>query len=104
MIIMVETIDISKSYEEIFNGKSDVPLHPSIKKQIQGFIDMLQEFYDKKIDNPEATELDALEYIPLFNINGLLIASMLGVTMEEYYLVTDYMIRLLGIEAEYDEK
>lgn len=103
MINMAENIDIPKSYEDIIHSKSDVPLHPSIKKQIQGFIDMLQEFYDQKIDNPEATETDALEYIPLFNINGLLIASMLGVTMEEYYLITDYMIRLLGIEAEYDE-
>lgn len=100
---MAEKTDIPKSYEDIVHGKSDVPLHPSIKEQIQGCINMLQDFYDQKIDTPEATETDALEYIPLFNINGLLLASILGVTMEEYYLVTDYMIRLLGIEAEYDE-
>ena len=103
MINMAENIDTSKSYEDMVHSKTDVPLHPSIKKQIQGFIDMLQNFYDKKIDKPDATETDALEYIPLFNINGLLIASMLGVTMEEYYAITDYMIKILGIEAEYDE-
>lgn len=100
---MTEKINLVEAYDNIIKGREEVLLHSSIKEQIKSFIDMLQQFYDEQIDTPDCTENDALEYIPLFNINGLLIAAMLNVTMEEYYMITDYMIRLLGIEAEYDE-
>ena len=81
-----------------FTDPHSVLLHPSIKKQIQDFIDMLQDFYDSKIDTPNATEGDALEYIPLFTINGALLASMLGTTYDEYLMAVDYMIRALDLE------
>lgn len=96
---MVKNLNsLENSYEKIFDKRADALLHPSIKKQIQDLINMLQEFYDSKIDSAEATENDALEYIPLFCINGLLIASMLGVTYDEYLLAVDYMITLLDLE------
>lgn len=87
------------SFNEFFGtNRSDTLLHPSIKKEIQSFITMLQTFYDSKIDVPTATEIDALEYIPLFTINAALVASMLGVTYEEYLMAVDYMIRALDLE------
>lgn len=87
------------SFNEFFGAdRSDNLLHPSIKKEIQKFIDMLQTFYEKKIEPTDATEIDALEYIPLFTINGALIASMLGVTYDEYLMAVDYMIRVLDLE------
>lgn len=94
---------LEDSYEEIFNSKSDALLHPSIKKQIRDLIEMLQKFYDQKIDPADATENDALEYIPLFCINGLLIAAMLGVTYDEYLMAVDYMITLLDLEEKDDK-
>lgn len=93
--------DKSSSQE---NKTGDTLLHESIKEQIQGLIDMLQKFYDSKIAPPTATELDALEYIPLFCINGALIASLLGVTYEEYLMAVDYMIRALDLEEKNDSK
>lgn len=84
--------------KESSNHTEDTLLHDSIKEQIQGLIDMLQKFYDSKIAVPTATELDALEYIPLFCINGALIASLLGVTYEEYLMAVDYMIKALDLE------
>lgn len=98
------TIDLTTAYDSIIDGRSEVLLSDSLKKQIQGFIDMLQKFYDEQIAPPTCTENDALEYIPLFCINGALIASMMNVTYDEYLLATDYMIRLLGLEEGYDDK
>ena len=97
-----EKIDLNM-FKDITSDHDDVLLHDSIKKQIKGFIHMLQEFYDEKIAPPDATEVDALEYIPLFCVNGALIASMLGVTYDEYLLAVDYMIRMLDLEAKENE-
>lgn len=98
-----EKIDLNISFKDMVSDHNDVLLHDSIKEQIQGFIDMLQKFFDEKIAPSDATETDALEYIPLFCINGALVASMLGVTYDEYLLAVDYMIRLLDLEAKENE-
>ena len=98
-----KTIDLTTAYDSIIDGRSDVLLSEGMKKQIQDLINMLQKFYDEQIAPPTCTENDALEYIPLFCINGALIASMMNVTYDEYLLATDYMIRLLGLEEAYNE-
>ena len=95
---------IKNAFNKMMADRQDVPLHGSIKHHIQEFIDTLQSEYDLIIDSPDCKENDALEYILLFNIFGLLAADMLNVTMEEYYMATDIMIHLLGIEARYDDE
>lgn len=100
-------IDLTKTraYDDIFTEKrNDTLLDESVKKNIKGLIDMLQDFYDKDIAPPTCTEYDALTYIPLFCINGALIASSMGVTYDEYLLATDYMIRLLDLESDENDK
>lgn len=92
------------AFNKMMSDRQDVPLHDSVKHHIQEFIDTLQKEYDLIIDSPTCKENDALEYILLFNIFGLLTADMLNVTMEEYYMATDVMVQLLGIEARYDEE
>lgn len=89
--------------DDLFPSHTNDKLSDSFKKNVKDLIDMLQDFYEKKIDTPNATEFDALEYIPLFNINGLLLAALLDVTMEEYYLATDYMVRTLGLDDGEDD-
>ena len=86
----------------ILNQPTEKRLDVNIKLMIKEFVDTLQDEFKTIIDNPECTEEDALKYILLFDIYGLLSASMLDVTMEEYYAVVDYMIPKLGIEVKYD--
>ena len=88
---------------DLFPSHTDDKLSDSFKKNVKDLIDMLQDFYETKINTPNATEFDALEYLPLFNINGLLLAALLDVTMEEYYLATDYMVRVLGLDDGGDD-
>ena len=99
-------IDLTKThaYDDIFTEeRNDVLLDESIKKNIKELIDMLQNFYEEQIAPPTCTEYDALTYIPLFCINGALIASLMGVTYDEYLLATDYMIRLLDLESDQND-
>lgn len=93
----------SSLMNDLFPSHTDDKLSDSFKKNVKDLIDMLQDFYEIKINTPDATEFDALEYLPLFNINGLLLAALLDVTMEEYYLATDYMVRTLGLDDGGDD-
>lgn len=89
----------TRAYDDIFNQeRSDTLLDESVKKNIKDLIDMLKTFYDEQIAPPTCTEYEALTYIPLFCINGALIASLMGITYDEYLLATDYMIRILDLE------
>lgn len=86
-------------FERIVGDKEySQPLDPQVKKEIRGLLDMLNDFYDTKIGAETSTLQDAFEYIPLFTVNGALIASMLGITYEEYLTIVDTMIVLLGLD------
>lgn len=93
-----KTINLLEVYDSIMEGRGEKLLSNDMKEQIQGLIDMLQQFYDEQIAPATCTENDALEYLPLFCINGALLATMMGVTYDEYLLAVDYMIRLLDLE------
>lgn len=75
-------------------------LSDNLKNEIKWLIEMLQDFYDSKINKPDATVLDAIDYIPLFCINGALISSMMNIPYEDYLKLVDVMIVILGIQEE----
>lgn len=95
-----KTINLLEVYDSIMEGRGEKLLSNDMKEQIQGLIDMLQQFYDEQIAPATCTENDALEYLPLFCINGALLATMMDVTYDEYLLAVDYMIRLLDLEEK----
>lgn len=78
----------------------DKLLDPSIKKNIRGLLNMLEDFYKSKIDRPDATNLDAYDYIPLFCINGALIASLMDIPYDDYLKLVDIMMVVLDITKE----
>ena len=78
----------------------DKPLDPQIKENIRGLINMLEDFYKTKIDKPDATNLDAYDYIPLFCINGALIASLMDIPYDDYLKLVDIMMVVLDITKE----
>lgn len=64
-----------------------------VKNQIKMSLDNLYTLYDKFIDDEECSLKTALEFIPLFTVNGLINGAQLGVTQEEYYLIVDYYLQ-----------
>lgn len=82
----------------------DEPLADEMKEQIGKSIASLQKLFDEDINVDKATIEAALYYLPLFNIHGLILASILGVSMDEYYLITEHLAGQLGLLAEKEEK
>ena len=76
------------------------PLPPNIKENIRGCLDILETFYEQKIDPADATYIDAYDYIPLFTINGALIATLLNIPYEDYLKLVDIMMVVLDITKE----
>lgn len=83
---------------------SDELLNTAIKEQIGLSIEKLKKLYDEDINTPDCTENRALLYIPLFVIEGLLLASMLGVTSDELLAITDYLIDELNLTKQKTEE
>lgn len=79
------------------------PLNPEIKKQIGLSLEKLQKLYDEDINIDDCTTNRALLYVPLFVIEGLLLASMLGVTSDELLAITDYLIEELNLTTQKTE-
>lgn len=78
----------------------DEPIDPNIKKDVKGLIDMLNELYEEKIHPSTATNQDLFDYIPLFCINGALIATRMNIVYEDYLKLTEIMMAVLGIIKE----
>ena len=78
----------------------DEPLDPRIKKNVKDLLKLLEDFYDEKIGNSNATYQDACDYIPLFCINGALIATQLGIVYDDYLKLVDIMMVILDIVKE----
>lgn len=103
---------ITDSQEEVFDASINVfqgvlgdryydkPLDSNIKENIRGLLNMLEDFYKSKIDKPDATNLDAYDYIPLFCINGALIASLMDIPYDDYLKLVDIMMVVLDITKE----
>lgn len=85
-------------------NNSDEKLNPEIKKQIGLSLEKLQKLYNEDINTEDCTTNRALLYIPLFVIEGLLLASMLGVTSDELLLITDYLIEELNLTTTKGEE
>ena len=91
---------MTEEEKDYSNIDVDDLLPDEINEQIQRSLTSLQKLYDEEIDNDDTTVQKALEYLPLFNIHGLLLSSMLGVTMEEYYMITEAYAKQLGFLKE----
>lgn len=91
---------MSEEEKDYSNIDVDELLPSEINEQIKRSLTSLQKLYDEEIDNEDTTVQKALEYLPLFNIHGLLLSSMLGVTMEEYYMITEAYAKQLGFLKE----
>lgn len=76
------------------------PIPDILKQEIKSMVSMLDDFYKKKIDPADATMLDAFEYIPLFCLNGAILASAMGIPYEDYLRIVDIMIVLSGVSTE----
>lgn len=76
------------------------PIPDILKQEIKNMVSMLDDFYKKKIDPADATMLDAFEYIPLFCLNGAILASAMGIPYEDYLRIVDIMIVLSGVSTE----
>lgn len=76
------------------------PLTDSQKKMFRGALDTLEKLFDEDINVEGATVGKAMEYIPIFVIEALLLASSMQVTQEELYAITDWYIKELNLYAE----
>lgn len=70
-----------------------------IKEQIKMSLDNLYKLYDEFIDNDECKLKTALELVPLFTVNGLMIGAQLGITQDEYYVIVDYYLERYNLIA-----
>ena len=73
---------------------------PKRKEDIRGLLDILEKFYQEKVAPATATNQDLFDYIPLFCINGALIATRMNIVYEDYLKLVDIMMVVLGIMKE----
>lgn len=78
----------------------DEPLSDAMKQALGGALQTLQTLYDEDINVEGATVGKAMEYIPLFVIEGLLMAANLGVTQDELYAITDWYAQQMKLYKE----
>lgn len=72
----------------------------TIKEQIKMSLDNLGRLYEEFIDKDDCTLKTALEFIPLFSVNGLINGAQLGVTQEEYYMIVDHYLERYNLLKE----
>lgn len=82
------------------DAKIDEPLSDTMKQALRGALDTLEQIYEEDIDVEGATVRKAMEYIPLFVIEGLLMAANLGITQDELYAVTDWYAKQMNLYKE----
>lgn len=82
------------------NDKIDALLSDEMKKSLRGALDTLELLYDEEINVEGATVKKAMEYIPLFVIEGLLMAANLGITQDELYAITDWYAKEMNLYKE----
>ena len=83
------TLYMNEEKDSAINHVNEL-LSDEMKESLAGALNTLQTLYDEEINVEGATIQKAMEYIPLFVIEGLLMAANLGITQEELYLITDW--------------
>lgn len=71
----------------------------TIKEQIKMSLDNMYNLYDEFIDDDECTLKTALEFVPLFTVNGLINGAQLGIRQDEYYMIVDYYLQKYDLIA-----
>lgn len=89
---MNEKVDALNNVDEL--------LSDGMKKSLAGALKTLQTLYDEEINVEGATVQKAMEYIPLFVIEGLLMAANLGITQDELYIITDWYAKQYKLYKE----
>lgn len=72
----------------------------TIKDQIKMSLDNLTSLYNDFIAPEDCTLKTALEFVPLFTVNGLINGAQLGIKQEEYYLIVDYYLQKYDLIAK----
>ena len=101
-IIKRKINDLQKiATEENIQDDKDVEtlLLDTIKQQIKMSLDNMCSLYDNFIDTEDCTLKTALEYVPLFTVNGLINGAQLGIRQDEYYMIVDYYLEKYDLIA-----
>ena len=64
----------------------------NIKEQFKMSLTNLSKLFDEFIDKEDCTLQQALEFVPLFTVYGLINGAQLGIAQDEYYLIVDYYL------------
>lgn len=64
----------------------------NIKQQFEMSLESLQKLYNEFIKKDSCKLKDALEFVPLFTVFGLINGAQLGISQDEYYLIVDYYL------------
>jgi len=78
-------------------------LMESIKRQTRKSLTNLMTLYEEYIDQEECTIATFLEFVPWIAINGAWLASLVGVSLDEYYVVVDYFLNEYNLQKEEEE-
>jgi hypothetical protein len=89
----IEALEELKAEEKI-QEDADIEelLLDNIKKQFKLSLENLKKLFDEFIDNDKCTLQQALEFVPLFTVYGLINGAQLGIAQDEYYLIVDYYL------------
>ena len=74
------------------NADIEQLLVDNIKGQFKMSLDNLSKLFDDFIDKEDCTLKQALEFVPLFTVYGLINGAQLGIAQDEYYLIVDYYL------------
>ena len=76
----------------------------NIKKQFSMSLDNLSKLYEEFIDKDDCTLRQALEFVPLFTVYGLINGAQLGIAQDEYYLIVDYYLEKYNLFEKGEDK
>lgn len=90
--------DENQSSDEVYEKLMD-----SIKRQTEKSLTNLMTLYKEYINQEDCTISTFLEYVPWIAINGAWLASLVGVTLDEYYVIVDYFLNEYNLQKEQKE-
>lgn len=82
------------------NADIEQLLVDNIKRQFKMSLDNLSKLFDEFIDKEDCTLKQALEFVPLFTVYGLINGAQLGIAQDEYYLIVDYYLEKYNLFEE----
>ena len=94
----IEALEELKAEEKI-QEDADIEelLLDNIKKQFKLSLENLKKLFDK------CTLQQALEFVPLFTVYGLINGAQLGIAQDEYYLIVDYYLEKYNLFEKGEE-